>query len=139
MSRLAIIPPVVLSLAIVAFAVLMGLNSARDTGESSPTPIASPQDTAADRVVVALPDGVDVRVGDNFVSPEFLGVERGTTVTFEWTGTNEHWLMSAVPGDFSTGQRSNGSYAFEFSVPGTYEIYCTVHGRSEMSARIRVE
>ena len=61
-------------------------------------------------------------VDDNVISPNAFSVEGGTSITFEWSGQNEHWLVSTAPGAFDSGRRDNGTYEFEFSVPGEYQF-----------------
>ncbi|MGK2964325.1 MAG: cupredoxin domain-containing protein, partial [Tepidiformaceae bacterium] len=134
MKRIAVVPSIVLGLAVLVFSISLGLNSLLDDGERPP---ATVEPTQA-RAFVALADGESVTVDDNVISPNAFSVEGGTSITFEWSGQNEHWLVSTAPGAFDSGRRDNGTYEFEFSVPGEYQIHCTVHGPA-MSAVIRVE
>lgn len=135
MKRIAIIPSIVVLLALVTLGVTLAMNTMLSDRSDPPAADSPTRELPATR----LEDPQVVTVGDNFISPPAFVVAIGTPVTFEWTGSNEHWLVSTSPGGFDSGARRDGTYEFEFAIPGNYEIHCTVHGKPAMSATIRVE
>ena len=65
---------------------------------------------------------------DNFMfSPMTIEVQRGTTVTWENKDDIPH-VVAATDGKFkSRAIDTDGTFAFTFTEPGTYEYYCSVH------------
>jgi plastocyanin len=75
--------------------------------------------------------------------PAVDSVITGSTVTWTWTGTGatSHSIESEGLPAFtsSTTMSGNGStYSFQFTVPGTYQYDCLVHGGA-MTGRIVVQ
>lgn len=81
-----------------------------------------------------------IRVADNSFSPATVTVAPGTTVTWDWIGTN---APHSVVGSFNGVQvksetlTGNGQFSFTFSSAGTFEYVCGVHGAS-MPGRVVV-
>jgi plastocyanin len=72
-----------------------------------------------------------VGVTDNAFSPQEVEVAAGTTVTWVWSGANEHSVIGTGlnSGDIESDvQSGSGSYEFTFEEAGTYEYQCGIHG-----------
>lgn len=65
-----------------------------------------------------------VAVRDNSFGPEAVEVLVGTTVTWNWEGNDEH---NVVGDGLDSPLQSEGTYAYTFDQPGTYEYHCTKH------------
>jgi len=54
----------------------------------------------------------------------------GGTVTWTWTGSLPHSVKSVGSSPFSSSdiKTGSGTYAVKFTVPGTYQYDCAVHG-----------
>ena len=63
----------------------------------------------------------------------------GGTVTWTWSGSLPHSVQSLGSASFASGATMTGSgtYAVTFTVPGTYEYDCAVHGQL-MTGRVVV-
>jgi len=75
---------------------------------------------------------------DNFTfGPEKLTVKAGTTVT--WTNEDDipHMVASATKAFKSKALDTDDSFSFTFTMPGTYEYFCSLHPR--MTGTIVVE
>lgn len=86
---------------------------------------------------------VSVDVGDNYYvrpgDPPTVTVRPNDTVTWNFVGRAPHTVtVSRGPVTFDSGPQSSGSYQQTMTTPGTYEIYCTIHGTSQ-SMVLKVE
>ncbi len=87
-----------------------------------------------------VPPG-EVVIGDNFFRPAQMTVVRtdgATTVTWRWTGGDQHNVTFDAGGPNSATQTS-GTFARTFTDAGTFTYICTIHGRAVMSGRIEVQ
>jgi len=81
-----------------------------------------------------------VTISDNTFTPSSLTVPVGTTVVWNWTGSNSH----AVKGTFdstavtSPTHKGAGTFSFTFTQAGTYAYQCAIHGAA-MAARVIVK
>ena len=71
---------------------------------------------------VAGVTAVDVR--DNEFEPAAVQIEPGQTVTWTWSGDEDH---NVVGDGLESDSQSSGTYAFTFTEPGTYSYECTLH------------
>jgi len=80
-----------------------------------------------------------IGVGDYFFSKRRVVVERGTQVTWDFDASRNHDVaVASGPRGFQSEWIQNGEYSFTPTVPGKYNIYCTLHpGR--MSQQLKVE
>jgi plastocyanin len=80
-----------------------------------------------------------IGVGDYFFSKRRVVVERGTEVTWNFDASRDHDVaVASGPRGFQSEWIRNGEYSFTPTVPGKYNIYCTLHpGR--MSQQLKVE
>jgi plastocyanin len=80
-----------------------------------------------------------IQVSDNTFTPSTLTVPSGTSVTWQWSGKNEH----SVVGNFGAGQVSSpehkgrGEFSLALHAIGTWHYHCGVHGQA-MSGTIVV-
>jgi plastocyanin len=87
-----------------------------------------------------VPPG-EVVVGDNFFRPPQVTVVRAegaTTVTWRWTGLNQHNVTFDAGGANSATQTS-GTFARTFTEAGIFTYICTIHGRAVMSGTVEVQ
>ena len=86
------------------------------------------------------PNGeVLVAVEDNAFTPATLTITAGETVLWQWKGQNQHnvtWTTQAGGGNSAT--QASGSYSRTFSLGGTYDYYCSIHGISVMHGTVVV-
>ncbi|UTF53536.1 plastocyanin/azurin family copper-binding protein [Natronosalvus rutilus] len=84
-----------------------------------------------------------VEVDDNEFVPAELTIEPGTTVTWEWVGSNQH---NVNPGsqpeganwEGQTDLQAEGTYEHTFETEGTYEYVCDPHVSIGMTGSIEV-
>jgi len=66
----------------------------------------------------------EVSVNDFDFSPDSIQIEPGTTVTWTWTGKENH----DVSGDgLDSPVQKTGTYQFTFEKPGEYDYECSLH------------
>jgi plastocyanin len=117
-----------------AAAACSGSDGAARSQAAGPT---LPRATAeATRIVPAVPTPVAigsaevaVDVVENRFWPPAVQVKAGATVVWTFDGETAH-AVKAVPAAgvaFDSGGRVSGEFAFEFSTPGTYWYYCSIH------------
>jgi len=87
-----------------------------------------------------------VSIGDNYLMPGKLTVERGTTVTWRWPGYDQsgdvHDVgLAAGPKGvkrFRSQAASTGyRYSRKLTVPGTYRLNCSLHHEMRMTVTVR--
>jgi amicyanin len=84
----------------------------------------------------ALAADVAVKIGNFTFGPQELKVKVGTTVT--WTNEDDIPHTIASPNNFrSKALDTDGTYAFTFTTPGTYQYFCSLH--PHMTGTIVVE
>ncbi len=76
-------------------------------------------------VVTVTGDPATVAVVDNAFEPAHVAISAGTTVTWEWEGSDEHNVVGGA--DLSSPTQREGTYEQRFDDPGTYEYRCTLH------------
>jgi plastocyanin len=71
---------------------------------------------------------VRLRINDFYFLPAQISFPAGTQITWVNEGQTAHTTTSAVGGQWDSGAIQPGNqWAASFSVPGTYEYYCTIH------------
>jgi plastocyanin len=80
------------------------------------------------------------RGSNSFYSPKRLRVKQGTVVRWKTTSASPHDVkVSKGPRKFhSRTVFKGGVYRHKMRKRGTYRIYCTIHGRRDMSMVLRV-
>lgn len=68
-----------------------------------------------------------VRVSDYKFTKKVLRIDRGTTVTWRWTGEDPHNVTGR---GFRSATKTSGTFRHRFTRPGTYRYACTLHARS---------
>jgi plastocyanin len=106
------------------------------TGQPQPTQTQTQvptrtQTRTAQPTTTPAPGIVPVNILNGAYSPSTITVQAGTTV--RWTNSDPypHTVTSTDnPPRFDSGTLNQGqSWQYTFNTPGTYEYYCTLHGR----------
>lgn len=80
-----------------------------------------------------------VSAHDGSQNPAVTTIAAGATVTWTWSGSLQHSVLSTGATSFASSATMNrGSYALQFNTPGTYHYICGVHGAS-MSGTVVVQ
>ena len=85
-------------------------------------------DRPAGRSLVS--DGnASVKVGDSFFDAPNVSIPVGATVTWNWTGHLRHNVyLAGGPRDVNSTSEGHGFvYRKQFTVPGTYRMFCFLH------------
>ena len=80
----------------------------------------------------------EVSVVDNAFQPPDIIVPAGETVTWTWTGFEQHRVVfddTSIP---PSSVQAGGTYEAVFDLVGTYSYFCDLHGRSVMSGSVEV-
>jgi len=85
-----------------------------------------------------------VKVGDNYFvrssGKPTVKIRRNSTVKWSFVGRAPHnVVVSSGPVKFKSSLRSKGTYSRKMTRRGTYNIYCTIHGRSDQSMKLVVK
>lgn len=65
-----------------------------------------------------------VEVRDDEFGPAAVQIEPGQTVTWTWTGQEDH---NVVGDGIESPTQSTGTFAHTFADPGVYDYECTLH------------
>ena len=76
------------------------------------------------------PTTVDVAVQDDVFAPSAVAITAGSTVRWTWQATNANahdltWVAVGVPG---VEAQFTGAYERTFTIAGTFDYYCVIHG-----------
>jgi plastocyanin len=91
-----------------------------------------------------LASGANITVGDRFFSEKNVEITPGTTLNYNFAGTEAHNLTLANgplgigSPNYGPGYEPNGTYSQTFSRPGTYRFFCGLHP-VQMSQRVVVD
>ncbi|WP_254272384.1 plastocyanin/azurin family copper-binding protein [Haloarcula marina] len=113
--------------------------TATDAGTATPSATPTPTPDVAQRVLVGP--------GDFVFEPATFSVPVGSTVLWEWRGSNHNvkaettpdgseW--TGTPGDAGRTFSSGHTYAYTFDVPGEYAYYCAPHRSLDMAGSFTV-
>lgn len=91
----------------------------------------------ASLATAADPTGATVTIDNFSFSPQTLEVSRGATITWVNKDDIPHVVASTTDKFKSRAIDTDGSFAFTFAEPGTYEYYCSVHPK--MTGKIVVK
>jgi len=99
--------------------------------------------TAAALAVPAFAATKSVKVGDNFYVKSSgvptVTVKKNDTVKWNFTGDKPHNVkVKTGPVKFSSKTMESGSFSKKMTKTGTYVIYCTIHGQSDQSMKLKV-
>lgn len=109
-----------------------------DEPQSTPTRVA---DATSSPAASTQPAGQAVTIGvaDNKFEPATQTVQRGSKVTWNWTGNNPHTVEGKFGGaDVKSERQSSGKFEFTFATAGTFDYQCGVHGAA-MSGKLTVQ
>jgi plastocyanin len=102
---------------------------------SYPGPGASGGSTAA---ATTPTQNVRLTINDFYFLPAEISFPAGTQIAWANQGQTQHTTTSVTGGQWDSGPINPGSrWAARFSVPGTYEYYCTIHP-DQMRARLTI-
>jgi plastocyanin len=111
-----------------------GAHSAGASG-SAPTPTTVAPANYADKTSERT---VTITARDDFVSPQYTKIRKGTTVIFRNGGRNQHNLMSADGAfrNIDTDSFAPGSETkVVFTKVGPHDFYCSLHGTESVGMR----
>lgn len=94
--------------------------------------------------VPALAATKSVKVGDDFFVKDggvpTVTVKKNDTVKWNFIGDSPHNVtVKSGPVKFKSKTMSSGSYSKKVTRKGLYTIYCTIHGQSAQSMKLRVK
>ena len=94
--------------------------------------------------VPALAATKSVKVGDDFFVKDggvpTVTVKKNDTVKWNFAGDRPHNVtVKSGPVKFKSKTMSSGSYSKKVTRKGLYTIYCTIHGQSAQSMKLRVK
>ena len=125
-----------------ALTLLLGATFAACSGDDSSGP-----ESGTPANPLPIPPANSVFVYDNYFTPSSRAVSSGTTVTWTWASVTDPYT-GVVPNSHSitfddgvgnSGMQSEGNHTRQFTAAGTFEYYCSIHGRSVMSGQIVVQ
>ena len=77
-------------------------------------------------------------VADYAFAAQRVTIRRGTRFTWRFAGAAQHDVtLASGPVGFASPSMSRGSYSFQFTRPGTYRLFCSLHP-ARMTQVIRV-
>jgi plastocyanin len=85
-----------------------------------------------------------VKVGDNYFVRDggrpTVTIRKGSTLKFVWRGHSPHNVVKkkGPGGRINSGVKVKGSFRHKFTRRGTYTLYCTIHGISDMGLTVKV-
>jgi plastocyanin len=99
---------------------------------------------AAVAAVPALAGTKSVKVGDNYFVRDgarpTVTISKGSTLKFVWRGHAPHNVVKkkGPGGKINSGVKTKGVFKHKFTRGGTYTLYCTIHGLSDMGLTVKV-
>lgn len=99
---------------------------------------------AAFAAIPAFAGTKTVKVGDNFFVRDggrpTVTISKGSTLKFVWRGRSPHNVVKkkGPGGAFKSRVMTKGSYSHKFTRGGTYTLYCSIHGLSDMGLTVKV-
>ena len=99
---------------------------------------------AAVFAIPALAATKSVKVGDNYFvrssGVPTVTVMKNDTVRWNFAGERPHNVtVKSGPVKFHSPDKSSGTYKRKMTRAGTYVLYCTIHGQSDQSMKLRVK
>ena len=93
--------------------------------------------------IPALAATKNVKVGDNYFVRDggvpTVTVKKNDTVRWSFAGERPHNVtVKSGPVKFRSPNKSSGTYKKKMTRAGTYVLYCTIHGQSDQSMKLRV-
>jgi len=81
---------------------------------------------------------VRLTINDFYFRPAEISIPAGTEISWLNEGQTAHTTTSVVSDQWDSGSIQPGNrWAASFSVPGTYEYYCSIHP-DQMRARLTI-
>ena len=93
--------------------------------------------------IPALAATKTVKVGDNYFVRDggvpTVTVKKNDTVRWAFAGDRPHNVkVKSGPVKFTSPTKDSGVFRKKMTRAGTYVLYCTIHGQSDQSMRLRV-
>lgn len=132
--------PIALTAALVAF----GAAGCGGDDTAAPPPETAVDLSAKNFTLQMTSTQVEVGALDNQFTPPYVQVRRGSTVTFENDGRNQHNVLPVVDGAFTPVEtdafQPGASATVTFDQAGDFPYYCSLHGTPTkgMTGAIRV-
>jgi len=83
----------------------------------------------------------NVKIGDDyFVRPSGVAtitVKKGTTVKWNFKGSDSHNVVGSGPASFQSPVKSKGSYRKKMKKKGTYRVICQLHSGMRMNLKVK--
>ena len=87
--------------------------------------------------VPALAATHSVTIKDNTFGKSTLSVAKGTTVKWNFKGSNPHNVtVTSGPVKFHSPTKDSGSFSRKLTRAGTYKIVCTIHSGMHMTVKV---
>jgi len=99
---------------------------------------------AAVAAIPAFAGTKTVKVGDNFFVRDggrpTVTISRGSSLKFVWRGSAPHNILKkkGPGGRINSGVKTSGTFTHKFTRGGTYVLYCSIHGVSDMGLTVKV-
>lgn len=81
---------------------------------------------------------LEVTIVDSAFEPASIIVRETDTVTWTWTGLQQHTVTFDDLSLPSSQLQTLGQHQVTFGVTGTFTYYCVAHGRSQMAGSVEV-
>ena len=93
--------------------------------------------------IPALAATKSVKVGDNYYvrssGVPTVTVKKNDTVRWNFAGDNPHNVkVKSGPVKFTSPTKTSGVYRKKMTRAGTHVLYCSIHGQSDQSMKLRV-
>ena len=83
---------------------------------------------------------VTVSVADNSYSPVTVTIPVGSTVNWNWAGTQQHDVVwSATNAPAAAPLQVTGTYQRVFNATGTFAYFCSIHVAEGMTGTVVIE
>jgi plastocyanin len=99
---------------------------------------------AAITAIPAFAGTKTVKVGDNYFVRDghrpTVTISKGSTLKFVWRGHSPHNVVKkkGPGGRINSGVKTKGTFRHRFTRGGTYTLYCSIHGLSDMGLTVKV-
>jgi len=80
-----------------------------------------------------------INIRDNSFNPTSVTILAGKTVTWNWTGSNQHNVTFDNVAVGNSVSQTTGTFPKTFATAGTFTFYCSIHGKAVMTGTITVQ
>ena len=99
---------------------------------------------AAVAAIPAFAGTKTIKVGDNYFVRDggrpTVTISKGSSLKFVWRGHAPHNIIKkkGPGGRINSGVKQTGTFTHKFTRGGTYVLYCSIHGLSDMGLTVKV-